>query len=111
VQQPEDLDVFDLNKALADFNDPLDSNIIDFIKVLADNAAPLDNIDVFDGSTYSFIKVVDDTALPIESNVIEFAKVLADSINSITEAGTVANQNYIADYFLEDYIGESRLIV
>ena len=110
VQQPDDTDVLDLNKVLADFNNQLDSNTIDFIKVLADDAEALDNIDVFDGSTHSFIKVVGDTALPIESNVIEFAKVLADSINSITESGLVANQNYVADYFLEDYIGESRLI-
>jgi hypothetical protein len=88
----------------------LDSNIIDFIKALADDTAALDNIDVFDGSTHSFTKVVGDTALPIELNAIEFAKVLADFINSITESGLVANQNYIADYFAEDYIGESRLI-
>lgn len=114
VQQPEDSDVLDLNKALADFNDPLDSNIINFTKVLADNATPLDNIDVFDGSTYSLIKNLPNDSIFTEdqnTNVVDFNRAFTDSINSITEAGTVANQNYIADYFLEDYIGESRLIV
>jgi hypothetical protein len=112
VQQPDDLDVFNFNKALADFNDPLDLNIINFIKVLSDNAVPLDNIDVFDGSTYSFYKNINDSffAEDQNTNVVDFNRAFTDSINSITEAGTVANQNYIADYFLEDYIGESRLI-
>ena len=113
VQQPDDADVFDLNKALADFNDPLDSKLFDFIKILADDATPLDNIEVFDGSTYSLIKNMPNDSIFVEdqnTNVIEFNRAFTDSINSITEAGLVANQNYIADYFAEDYIGESRLI-
>ena len=114
VQQPDDSDVFDLNKVLADFNDSLDSNIIDFTKVLADDAEALDNIDVFDGSTYSFTKNLPNVSIFAEdqnTNVVDFNRAFTDSINSITEAGLVANQNYIADYFAEDYIGEVRLIV
>jgi hypothetical protein len=71
VQQPDDTNVLDLNKALADFNNQSDSNAINFTKVLADNVIPLDNVDIFDGSTHSFIKAITDTALPIESKVID----------------------------------------
>ena len=110
VQQPDDTDVLDLNKALADLNNQSDSNTIDFTKVLSDNATPLDNIDVFDGSTHSLAKVVADTAPPTDSKIIQFAKVLADSANQ-TEAGKIISQNYIDHtYFADDYIGESRLI-
>jgi hypothetical protein len=92
----------------------LDSNIIDFIKALADDTAALDNIDVFDGSTYSITKNLPNDSIFAEdqnTNVVDFNRAFTDSINSITEAGLVANQNYIADYFAEDYIGEVRLIV
>jgi hypothetical protein len=83
-----------------------DSNIFDFGKVLADNNS------INDDDILSVTKVLSSELSNIsEIMTIDFNIAFNDFTNSITESGLVANQNYIADYFAEDYIGEVRLIV
>jgi hypothetical protein len=123
-----DNDTIQFTKSRSDSVSPIDDiSTFDFNKVLADTAITLDNIDIFDGSTYTIVKALQDTQIIAENkaitlikgpssftdsqslsddDTIQFTKARSDLAFG-TDSGTAVDEEYYAlNYFPDTYIDD-----
>ena len=86
-----------------------------FARALSDNITATDDINgeavIDDDQTVQFIKTLLDNYNISDSNILQPNKVETDQLSS-TDQVTILNQGYAdnPNYFLEDYVGDSRIL-
>jgi hypothetical protein len=98
-----------ISKLLTDAVGPADAAYRTVAKLLADGVGMNDSFDTGDGAVFSFSKGVSNVTIVGDATSKHPAKVVADSATT-ADSGSLVNQDYCdIDYFLDDYVGESRV--
>ena len=125
--QTDNADI-NFTKSRSDSVSPTDDiSTFDFIKALADTAVTLDNIDIFDGSTYTIVKALQDTQVINENkaitlikgpssftdsqslsddDTIQFTKARSDIAFGSDNGTAVDEEYYSVNYFPDTYIDD-----
>lgn len=101
--------LLDFTKLLADTVGHQDAAYRAIAKLLTDGVGMNDAFDTGDGAVFSFSKGVSNVTIMGDATSKHPAKVTADSATT-ADSGSLVSQDYCdIDYFLDDYVGESRV--
>lgn len=108
--------VFVSSKILSDSAVSTEFIAHDIIKILSSFATPEDLVGIFDGSQYTFNKIIAPISASVsDDDTVQFVKAASDSSQGATSGGKLISSDYFEDlsYFtlLDDYIGQSRSFI